>query len=207
VFHTGAFETLDREESEEVMLELINTLVRLDRAYLRRHSNTPRLYESGVRYQPETGVEELCTIPKIMQFGRSDCEDLAAWRVAELQERDHEAAAILMTGSDQSDGMGRAFKLYHLRVRRGNGQIEDPSEVLGMRRPVPNAWNPVAGVPLEVAREGVKWVRLYRQGSAGAVAYKEDLDERVAAGDEEALRILDFLRRCAAHEPTHPSED
>jgi hypothetical protein len=189
------------------MLELLRLLVRLNRMYLRRHPGTPRLYQAGVRYLAEGNLEELNTIPNVLKLGRADCEDLAAYRVAELQELDHEQAELHMDGSDTTDGAGRAFKLYHIRVKRADGMIEDPSAVLGMRRVVPNRWNPIDGVPLEVAVEGAKFIRLYRQGSPGVIAYMDNLRERRAKDDPDAIRILDFLKRIADAEPTEPRDE
>lgn len=49
----------------------------------------PRLYASGVEYEPEPwpkGVEEFADIETVLDRGWGDCDDLCAARVAELQE-------------------------------------------------------------------------------------------------------------------------
>ena len=126
----------------------------------------------------------------------SNCEDLAAWRVAELQEREgEEGAQIDVQSADSRDGMGRAFKMYHVRVKRADGKIEDPSAILGMRRVVPNSWNPVPGVATEVAEVGAKLVRLYRQGSTAARGFIARMHELSDGGDREAHRLLVLLKK------------
>ena len=56
----------------------------------------------------------------------SQCEDLSAWRVAELRAIGERAEFVLT----KFDVRGRPS--YHVRVMRQSGQIEDPSLVLGM---------------------------------------------------------------------------
>lgn len=97
-------------------------------AWLRAHPSAPSLYESGVRYEREAlGRESWQTLPDLLATKRGDCEDLAAALAAELQ----------VTGVDP-DAVACATHvrpgLWHIRVRRGDGTMEDPSRVLGMGR-------------------------------------------------------------------------
>jgi hypothetical protein len=109
----------------------LSCLVALDRLYLRTHPRTPRLYQAGVRYlrdadfgTQKTPASELwLTIPDCIAAGGADCKVLAAWRCAELVERDGEAAECVLS---------RSGNLWHVRVKRGDGSIEDPSKILGM---------------------------------------------------------------------------
>jgi hypothetical protein len=99
--------------------------------WLRTHPDTPNLYLSGVRYRRETTThgghneERFLTIPWVLHLGWGDCDDLAPWRAAELRESlvDPYAAA-------------RSVRMdpftWHIIVLRGNGQVEDPSRLLGM---------------------------------------------------------------------------
>ena len=87
----------------------------------------PRLYESGVRYRPEPPGREQWQLPwETLKLGNGDCEDLAAWRAAELwfYDRDMAARAILR---DWGSGT------MHCLVMHGDGTIEDPSKALGMK--------------------------------------------------------------------------
>ena len=119
----------------ESLQALLDALVRIDVAYLKRHRRTPGLYQSGVRYQAESiGVEDFRDIPTILQYGRADCEGLAAWRVAQLRvqgdehgRRDRRAKTRI-----RMRRMPNGTPLYHIQVRRGNGRTEDPSARLGM---------------------------------------------------------------------------
>ena len=124
----------------------------------------------------------------------SNCDDLAPWRVAELIERDHEPARIYITCAETQDGMGEAKRLYHIRLKRADGTIEDPSEVLGMHRPLPDGWMPVDGVAdLEAARLASKLWRLRRQGVASAKEKVVELRKRARAGDLEARNLVHIL--------------
>ncbi|HWA70691.1 MAG TPA: hypothetical protein VG937_00080 [Polyangiaceae bacterium] len=108
---------------------LLDALVTVNRLYLRSH-HVPPLYTSGVRYkqEPEDGKpEEFASIAKVLERGWGDCDDLAPWRVAELQEAG-DGAKIRITWRRRRGGR----RLYHVLVRRGDGRIEDPSRLLGM---------------------------------------------------------------------------
>lgn len=102
----------------------------INQIYLKTHQ-VPPLYSSGVRWQNEPtdwGYEDFAIIPAVMQRGWGDCDDLAPWRCAELREQG-ERAKIRIQWKTMNDG----GKLYHIVVRRENGQIEDPSRILGMK--------------------------------------------------------------------------
>jgi hypothetical protein len=125
----------------EVIKPVLEATVQINREYLRANPSTPNLYDSGVRYQNEparinqNGIEMFDIIPVMLRRGWGDCDDLAPWRVAELQERFGEPASIRIQWKARP---GRG-KLYHVLVRRGNVpathpfSIEDPSRRLGMR--------------------------------------------------------------------------
>lgn len=91
----------------------------------RRGRRVPPLYRSGVRYRRQP-PERFLTWPRVLARGYGDCDQLAAWRAAELQE------------------MGIAARAVPRRVRAGlmhvvvvwpNGRVEDPSRKLGMGKP------------------------------------------------------------------------
>lgn len=109
----------------------IRTLVALNRLWLRFHPETKTLYESGVFYRREMpGREEWFGIPAVIEQGWADCEDLAAWRVAELLEGksgyDPDAKPWFRVRK-----IGDSYR-GHVIVKRGDGSFEDPSIVLGM---------------------------------------------------------------------------
>lgn len=107
---------------------ILDALVVVNRLFLRTHHVRP-LYKSGIRYQqepPDGKPEEFAAIPVVLSRGWADCDDLAPWRVAELQEAG-EQATIRITWRRNG---GR--RLYHVVVRRGDGRIGDPSKLLGM---------------------------------------------------------------------------
>ena len=86
--------------------------------------NLPPLYRSGVRYRREAGTEDWSTAPVVLKRGFGDCEDLAAWRAAELRKLGIPANAIVKrTGP----------RMFHAVVQWPDGRIEDPSKVLGMK--------------------------------------------------------------------------
>ena len=107
-------------------------------AWLKAHPETPDLYKAGVSYKPERRRmnggkvseygEEWQTIPWIIYRGYGDCEDLGAWRSAELRAKYKIKATPFIKMRRMPDGFWRA----HVVVRWPNGQIEDPSAKLGM---------------------------------------------------------------------------
>lgn len=108
------------------ILNALNDLVAVNEGILARNPGAiPPLYRSGVRYQREArGREDWQSIASVLARRKGDCEDLASWRVAELHAAGEAAARIVLS---------RRGALWHVRVRRANGQIEDPSKRLGMK--------------------------------------------------------------------------
>jgi hypothetical protein len=120
--------TLDARNRKDLVFYL-NRLVSFNR-YLMRTREVPPLYQSGARYQREPrgqSPEIWQTCIQVAQSKLADCEDLVCYRTAELNEQG-EHAMIRLT----SQG-----KILHVTVRRGNGRIEDPSKILGMKPPRP----------------------------------------------------------------------
>lgn len=111
-----------RVPASRAALEAATTgLVALNRFILSR-TQLPALFDAGVRYKAETSrPEHWRTADQIFGKGYGDCEDLAAWRAAELQLRGEAARVVVYrTGP----------KRFHAVVRRGDGSIEDPSKIL-----------------------------------------------------------------------------
>lgn len=100
---------------------------------LARHNATlgplPRLYTAGVTYQRERrGREEWRDAREVLASGTGDCEDLAAYRLAERWDIGDRGARAEVRG---------AGPMKHVYIRRGDGTVEDPSVALGMRPPPP----------------------------------------------------------------------
>jgi hypothetical protein len=93
----------------------------LDVLYLRSHPNTPGIYGSGVRFKRER-AETWKRIPDVIAAGGGDCEDLAAWRAAELRVQGIPAVVIV-----EKIAPGK----FHAIVGTDEG-VEDPSRKLGM---------------------------------------------------------------------------
>jgi hypothetical protein len=112
------------------LLWLLEALIKCNMIYLASHPRTPLLYASGVRYQREPrGKEEWQDIPGCLKLMRADCEDLAAWRTAELRHR-----GIFAKGHLKWFHSGAVnITLYHVQVKLPDGSIEDPSKRLGMK--------------------------------------------------------------------------
>lgn len=83
---------------------------------------------SGVRYKQEPhGFEMWDNCAVVLTRGWGDCEDLAAWRAAELRLQGDRGAHVAVRPS-RSGIPGH----YHAVVRTGSGKLEDPSRWLGM---------------------------------------------------------------------------
>lgn len=119
----------NKDLSHAYLRELLECLTRMDQIYLQKHPETPLLYDSGIQYQEEPpGAEDWVDIPSILKIGWGDCEELAAWRVAELRERYGIHAECDFSSQRKDDGS----YLYHIYVKLPDGRTEDPSRELGM---------------------------------------------------------------------------
>ena len=118
-----------------VALALTEALAEIDAAYLESHA-APLLYESGVVYREETNGEELLDVPGVLSQGFADCEDLAAWRCAEIRTRfGHKSWIEAIVMPRRESGNLPRFGVHLIVGARINGQVvrEDPSHLLGMR--------------------------------------------------------------------------
>lgn len=104
----------------------LSGLQRLAEAEMEASGGLVPLYESGARYVREPRGQERWLPPsEVLLRGHGDCEDLAAYRAAELRltgEDDAAEARVVRSGP----------RTWHAVVLRGDGSWEDPSAVLGM---------------------------------------------------------------------------
>lgn len=116
-------------------------LVRLNEWYFETATNagvpTPRLYGSGIVYRREPAGEEwwesAADALGVVSSRSGDCEDLSAYRAAELR--------VFLDDPDAAVRIVRTKRgTFHAIVERGDGVIEDPSRIL---------------LQLERARQGV----------------------------------------------------
>lgn len=92
---------------------------------LKRTPQRP-LYLSGVRYVREPFGRDVWKLPSMTAAdGVGDCEDLSAWRAAELRNRGIKAEVVFLPIGQRGN--------WHAVVRWPNGMLEDPSAKLGMR--------------------------------------------------------------------------
>ena len=124
---------LHLRDPAEVQQALL-ALYRIDCAMLEAlPGHFPRLFDSGVVWQlerdpREAGGEDWLTLRELYD-GRetADCEDIAAARAAESTVLDGRPAVPRLTFVPGG---------YHIVVEYDDGTWEDPSELLGMGRPV-----------------------------------------------------------------------
>jgi hypothetical protein len=111
------------------LLALLELLAVHNADYLRKHPETPALYESGVYFKPEQRGRD------VLDAGWGDCEDLAAWRLAEYRVRGIAARADLRPGGtpEQLRAAGRT-RLLHAVVVLADGRVDDPSLRLRRRK-------------------------------------------------------------------------
>jgi hypothetical protein len=125
-------------EGQLALDRMAEALVQLNVDYLRAHPDTPKLADSGVRYDLGADVQgPWLTIPMVLAAGRGDCEDLAAWRVAELRVQGVDAhMCALHWNTAWESGAGKWG--IHWKVCRPDRSAEDPSEGLA-------TWAPAVG--------------------------------------------------------------
>lgn len=114
----------DIPPSPEVLEAFLEGMTALNTAIIRAE-DLPSVYDVA-RYRREPrGREEWLHAAKVAELGRGDCEDLAAYRAAELRVHEGEPArvAVIRTGK----------RTLHAVVERADGSIEDVARALGMR--------------------------------------------------------------------------
>lgn len=120
---------LDRA-SERCIEALANGFARVNVEYLKAFRLTP-LYRSGIRYyhNGKLGYDEWVDIATVYKRGVGNCAGLVPIRLAELwmagERNARPVATIQRLPRDEIN--------WHLFLKRGNGQEEDPSRRLGMR--------------------------------------------------------------------------
>jgi hypothetical protein len=91
-----------------------------------RGVDLPELYESGIVYRPEPQGEEwwesAADLLRVTHAQHGDCEDVAAYRTAELRFYDNEPARLRVIRTPRGS--------FHCVVERADGTIEDPSAIL-----------------------------------------------------------------------------
>lgn len=129
-------------------------LSRLDEWHIRRAlrraltglptEEIPPLYDSGVVYREEApGHEDWLDAPAVVSQGHADCEDLAAYRAAELRVAGYPCEPVIKWQWIPRDMMirqgypadklpDRGVWMVHCCVRYADGSVEDPSKILGM---------------------------------------------------------------------------
>jgi hypothetical protein len=109
--------------------ELLDALSTIWARYLAKHP-LPSLYSSGIRFQTEPNVgeyEDWKTPHQTFEDGWGDCDDLVLYRLAELRAAGERATVVVMRR--------KGTRKFHVLVRRGNRQLEDPSlEVMKQAR-------------------------------------------------------------------------
>ena len=109
---------------------LVMALAEHNAEYFRRYW-IPPLYFSGVRYRAQEDVDVFMDAAAVYRDKVSDCKNLVAWRVAEIVTFERQSAGALTFWQKVDDERFPYF--FHVVVIRGDGRIEDPSRVLGMR--------------------------------------------------------------------------
>lgn len=114
----------------EAIEALAEGLVQLNQFYMEHGIDNgvelPPLYESGIVYRREPKGREwweaAVDILGLVAARTGDCEDLAAYRVAELRTFDGEDARLKVIRTSRGT--------FHAVVEREDGSIEDPSRIL-----------------------------------------------------------------------------
>lgn len=119
-----------------ILLGVVTGNVFLMRAARKDGHPLPKLYQSGVVFQPEPNQglwEDFADCLTVLDRGWGDCDDLVAYRCAELIESGEDPKASVKVYWRESKRHGY---VYHAEVRRSNkskfGPVEDPSRFLGM---------------------------------------------------------------------------
>lgn len=188
-------DSYSRRASEMVLDLVLECLVQIDMLFLRLNPQCPKLYDSGVRYYHEGIVDEWFDIPEALHERVADCKTLSAWRVAELRlSGEDPKAQCEKTFAEMEHPDGSTMLLYHIRVSRSNGTIEDPSRKLGMNKPEPDGYIPLPGISWVIANGMTSCVGAALQGDERALLQLETLRKLSDAGDKKARYLVNVAR-------------
>jgi len=114
---------LDIDSDPQLLSAAIEGLVAANFVLMSRVPDAfPPLYQSGVVYRrEERGHDDWLTADAVLHFGYADCEDLAAYRAAELRRDGIPAMGIVLPNKHGN---------FHAQVLLPDGTIEDPSRIL-----------------------------------------------------------------------------
>ncbi len=129
-----------RARSEKQVLVLLEALCLLNQFYLADHPETPLLYdlyrEGKIKYKLPNQLdgdhgqfmgETFRDIPRIIENGGGDCDNIASWRVAELRHLGIAAQPYITNRPRPGGGT-----IYHVIVQWPDGSSEDPCLLIGM---------------------------------------------------------------------------
>ena len=137
IFDVGLFDGVvgppseaDVEASEEIMLLALHFLAKIDSSLLKRYPNLPRLYNSGLPYHHDWGVELWWSILRALQVGHADCKVVLAILLSEKWARAHIPWSGLAIDPPPcyDTPVGPTVEPS---TNEDPGYIEDPSRVLG----------------------------------------------------------------------------
>ncbi len=117
-------------EDSRVLRILLETLIDIDRIYLRNRPTTPHLYDGRVIYG-RTRVWD--PISALYRRGYGDCKSLSAAMIAQYRNAGVEAEPVFRWVDAQRANLSKGNTNYHILVQTSKG-FEDPSKVLGMGR-------------------------------------------------------------------------
>ncbi len=115
-FFTGQGDAHDAA-SREGMLIAVHFLAKLDQSWARYHPGLPKLYDAGVTYHHDWGVEKWFDWNNALKFGYGDCKVFTAERCAELWDQGIDARPYLSWGTI-ADGPHAGVIMNHYRVSR-----------------------------------------------------------------------------------------
>jgi hypothetical protein len=129
-------------------------LTRLNELLIKQH-DVPPIYEAGVRYRREKRDKWKHALD-VQADGVGDCEDLSAWRAAEMRVSGEDPGArveVYRSGP----------RKFHAIVERSDGTTEDPSRVLGMGQEGIGAMNEGKKARRKYARELAQYCKGIRK--------------------------------------------
>ena len=140
-FELMSFSFLPNERKKIILRAYLEALACTDWQFLEWYRDTygsrfPSLYEFAPKYVLKVrpgGLDSWQDIPDTIHLGSGDCKDFACWRVAELRSQGIDDVYPLIVEQQYPDpqGVEPPMTVYHIQVRV-NGQVEDPSALLGM---------------------------------------------------------------------------
>ena len=121
----------DARTIAEQIKKSLEAVALVNLAYLQKHPECPKLYESDVVYDDSPKPREGCrAIPALLESKAGDASELVAWRIAELNLEGRPATVRVVWGTQVWATQKKRSRIFSPVVRHQDGSLEGPVAII-----------------------------------------------------------------------------